>query len=124
MWLCLLEPHVIGPRQQGLTARSAWCRCCAAQPAPHGECVVMWWRRVGDVGEGSQSPKQQISIDIPLDGLGPVTLSSDNVISPVFTLWLTLMLMFIGEACDLLHHSSILIWCFRSHVERCLEQSV
>lgn len=36
-------------------------------------------------------------IDIPLDVIGPVTLKSDDAISPVFTLWLTLMLMFIGK---------------------------
>ena len=35
--------------------------------------------------------------DFPLDSLRPVTITGDaEAISPVFTLWLTLMIMFIG----------------------------
>jgi len=47
-------------------------------------------------GGGSTQPSQTLQIT-SLDGLGPVNVASDTAISPVFTLWLTLMLMFIGE---------------------------
>jgi len=47
-------------------------------------------------GGGSTQPSQTLQIT-SLDGLGPVNIASDTAISPVFTLWLTLMLMFIGE---------------------------
>lgn len=61
---------------------------------------------------GEQSPRQQILIDIPLDGIGPVIIQSNDAISPVFTLWLTLMLMFIGKL-----HSAPLRCCMWWHRE-------
>ena len=37
-----------------------------------------------------------LSVDIPLDGLGLVGFPAADAISPVFTLWITLVLMYLG----------------------------
>lgn len=36
-------------------------------------------------------------MDIPLDGMGFVSIPASEIISPVFTLWTTLVIMYIGE---------------------------
>jgi hypothetical protein len=43
-------------------------------------------------------PASYILIDQPLDGLGILPVPAGDVISPVFTLWLTLLLLFVANA--------------------------
>ena len=40
---------------------------------------------------------ESLSVDIPLDGLGLVGFPAADAISPVFTLWITLVLMYLGQ---------------------------
>ncbi len=40
-----------------------------------------------------------LNIDIPLDGMGLVGMPAAEAISPVFTLWITLVVMYLGESC-------------------------
>ncbi len=46
----------------------------------------------------ARAPSQYILIDQPLDGLGILSVPAGDVISPVFTLWLTLLLLFVANA--------------------------
>jgi Flp pilus assembly protein TadB len=49
-------------------------------------------------GDSSGSfPNSYLSVDIPLDGMGFVSFPAAEIISPVFTLWTTLVIMYIGE---------------------------
>ena len=38
-----------------------------------------------------------LTIDIPLDGMGLVGIPAAEAISPVFTLWITLVVMYLGK---------------------------
>ncbi len=62
---------------------------------------------VAGAGEGSEhkhrnentnSSLSMLSIDIPLDGMGLVGMPAAEAISPVFTLWITLVVMYLGES--------------------------
>jgi hypothetical protein len=46
---------------------------------------------------GSVGPDRLIGIDFPLDGRGQVLVPAAAVLSPVFTMWVTLILVYIGE---------------------------
>lgn len=39
-----------------------------------------------------------LNVDIPLDGMGFVSIPASEIISPVFTLWTTLVVMYIGAS--------------------------
>ena len=57
---------------------------------------------LGGTGEGAGVQKDRglmdsLSVDIPLDGLGLVGFPAADAISPVFTLWITLVLMYLGQ---------------------------
>lgn len=41
---------------------------------------------------------ESLSIDIPLDGMGVVGFPAEEAISPVFTLWITLVLMYLSKS--------------------------
>lgn len=69
-------------------------------------------------GEGAGSPLSPnntsgssvppyIHVDFPLDGLGIVTVPAGSVISPVFTMWITLVTLYIGEH-SLMQHDDLL----------------
>ena len=47
--------------------------------------------------EVANSSLSMLNIDIPLDGIGLVGMPAAEAISPVFTLWITLVVMYIGE---------------------------
>jgi hypothetical protein len=49
---------------------------------------------------GAPPPRPHIrylSIDFPLDGLGGVPIPAGSVLSPVLTLWITLVVLWLGE---------------------------
>ena len=56
-------------------------------------------------GEGAglvtTQPKsaQILSMDIPFDGLGLISIPASETISPVFTMWITLVAMYTGTQC-------------------------
>ena len=56
-------------------------------------------------GEGANTKNDVDSpvayVDIPLDGRGLIAISAAETISPVFTLWVTLVLMYLGKSCKL-----------------------
>lgn len=37
-----------------------------------------------------------LNVDIPLDGIGLISIPAAEIISPVFTLWITLVIMYMG----------------------------
>ena len=37
-----------------------------------------------------------LNVDIPLDGIGLISIPAAEIISPVFTLWITLVIMYLG----------------------------
>lgn len=37
-----------------------------------------------------------LNVDIPLDGIGLISIPAAEIISPVFTLWITLVMMYLG----------------------------
>ena len=39
-----------------------------------------------------------LAVDVPLDGRGPTALPAAEMMSPVFTLWITLVAMYLGAA--------------------------
>ena len=39
---------------------------------------------------------ESLSVDIPFDGLGLIGLPAADAISPVYTVWITLVLMYLG----------------------------
>lgn len=51
-----------------------------------------------------------LNVDIPLDGIGLISIPAAEIISPVFTLWITLVIMYIGmpssQVSSLLSHST------------------
>ncbi len=48
-------------------------------------------------GDGSSTfSTPYLNVDIPLDGMGFVSIPASEIISPVFTLWTTLVIMYIG----------------------------
>lgn len=54
-------------------------------------------------GEGAGKAKdvafmESLSVDVPLDGMGLIGFPAADAISPVFTLWITLVLMYLGTA--------------------------
>ena len=68
-----------------------------------------------------------LSVDVPLDGRGLVGIPANKAISPVFTVWCTLVLMYIGarsstemgsSVCLGPHHAArtkldrVLGWCY------------
>lgn len=53
------------------------------------------WSR--DRAEVANSSLSMLNIDIPLDGIGLVGMPAAEAISPVFTLWITLVVMYLGE---------------------------
>ena len=38
-----------------------------------------------------------LAVDVPLDGRGPTAIPAAETMSPVFTLWITLVAMYLGE---------------------------
>lgn len=50
-------------------------------------------------GLGTSQPKgaQILNIDVPFDGLGLISIPASETISPVFTMWITLVAMYTGE---------------------------
>ncbi|KAL6745958.1 hypothetical protein V8C86DRAFT_2959352, partial [Haematococcus lacustris] len=49
-------------------------------------------------GGAAVRPPRIISIDFPLDGLGQVAVQAGSVLSPVLTMWITLVVMFIANS--------------------------
>jgi len=39
---------------------------------------------------------ESLSVDIPFDGLGLIGFPATDAISPVYTVWITLVLMYLG----------------------------
>lgn len=52
---------------------------------------------------------ESLTVDIPLDGLGLIGFPAADAISPVYTIWITLVVIYLG-----LHHSS-----HASHIDKC-----
>jgi hypothetical protein len=52
----------------------------------------------GGGGGGNGTQGSYILIDLPLDGLGIIPVPAGGVISPVFTLWLTLLFLLVANA--------------------------
>ena len=50
-------------------------------------------------GQQAGSQKQTLTIDIPFDGKGAITIPAHEAISPVMTMWITLVAMYAGRAC-------------------------
>ena len=54
-----------------------------------------------DVGECAGKKEEvglmDFTVDIPFDGLGLIGFPASDTISPVYTLWVTLVLMYIGQ---------------------------
>ena len=52
-------------------------------------------------GEAANSKEkglmESLSVDIPLDGLGLIGFPAADAISPVYTIWITLVVMYLGE---------------------------
>lgn len=46
---------------------------------------------------GSNGGFQTVDVDFPLDGLGAVAVPAGSILSPVLTMWITLMVCYIGE---------------------------
>jgi hypothetical protein len=40
---------------------------------------------------------ESLTVDIPLDGLGLIGFPAADAISPVYTVWITLVLMYLGD---------------------------
>lgn len=47
-------------------------------------------------GLGTTKSPQILNIDIPFDGLGLISIPASETISPVFTMWITLVAMYTG----------------------------
>ena len=45
---------------------------------------------------GQTKSPQILNIDIPFDGLGLISIPASETISPVFTMWITLVAMYTG----------------------------
>ena len=67
-----------------------FCTCAIAliHVLGAGECAAK--------SEGSTL--MDFTIDIPFDGLGLIGFPASDAISPVYTLWVTLVLMYLGAA--------------------------
>lgn len=68
------------------------------------------------VGEGAglvtTQPKsaQILNIDVPFDGLGLISIPASETISPVFTMWITLVAMYTGTTvCSSPHVEAIVL---------------
>ena len=62
----------------------------------------VWADPVGEgAGTKDKSLIESLSVDIPLDGLGLVGFPAADAISPVFTLWITLVLMYLSKSMPL-----------------------
>ncbi len=50
-------------------------------------------------GLGSSQPKGAhiLNIDVPFDGLGLISIPASETISPVFTMWITLVAMYTSK---------------------------
>lgn len=59
-------------------------------PVPEGE----------GAGLGSSQPKGAhiLNIDVPFDGLGLISIPASETISPVFTMWITLVAMYTSKS--------------------------
>ena len=61
-------------------------------------------------GQQAGSQKQTLTIDIPFDGKGAITIPAHEAISPVMTMWITLVAMYAGEACCASCCTSLFQW--------------
>ena len=48
---------------------------------------------------GQPQAAQILNIDIPFDGLGLISIPASETISPVYTMWVTLVAMYTGIPC-------------------------
>ena len=48
------------------------------------------------LGTSQTKSPQILNIDIPFDGLGLISIPASETISPVFTMWITLVAMYTG----------------------------
>ena len=67
-----------------------WCAAvtCALQSVCAGEGAAL--------GTGQPKSAQILNIDVPFDGLGLISIPASETISPVFTMWITLVAMYTG----------------------------
>ena len=49
------------------------------------------------MGTSQLKGAQILNIDVPFDGLGLISIPASETISPVFTMWITLVAMYTGE---------------------------
>ena len=65
--------------------------CCAQSSQSEGWCA-------GEAASADSSVDSPVVyVDIPLDGRGLIAIPAAESISPVFTLWVTLVVMYLGE---------------------------
>ncbi len=81
------EARAAGPR--------AGAACAAALPRRAGEGAA---EAAGACGQGNATCGLTglLAVDVPLDGRGPTAIPASETMSPVFTLWITLVAMYLG----------------------------
>jgi hypothetical protein len=81
------EAHAAGPRAGA--ARAA----CLPRRAGEGAAEA-----AGACGQGNATCGLTglLAVDVPLDGRGPTAIPAAETMSPVFTLWITLVAMYLG----------------------------
>lgn len=53
-------------------------------------------RGAGEGAAANGSEPRLVQIDLPLDGRGPISIPASDIISPILSMWLTLVLMYTG----------------------------
>ena len=71
----------------------AAARCAAKQSASKP------YANAGEAASKDKGLMESLSVDIPLDGLGLIGFPAADAISPVYTIWITLVVMYLGEGC-------------------------
>lgn len=60
------------------------------------------------LGTSQTKSPQILNIDIPFDGLGLISIPASETISPVFTMWITLVAMYTGMSMKALSIATIM----------------
>ena len=76
--------------------------CCSSQATLnsriclHKVCCCHTGEGAG-LNTGQPKAAQILNIDIPFDGLGLISIPASETISPVYTMWITLIAMYTGK---------------------------
>lgn len=94
---------------KGLQAWAGWLMSCCFCACVGEGAEAAAARASSAAGAGAAGPSNTSStaagtkylyLDFPLDGKGIISVPAGAVISPVFTMWVTLLMLYIGEGWD------------------------